>query len=195
MSPPPDHTQSRILVDRARSRDGEAISELYELYKDRLRLALSRRLGPAYRGALLDSEDAVHDAILAALHSIEQFEYRGRGSFLAWLLVVAERQIVDKVRAIGAVKRGGSANAVSLEGIAASDATPSQVAEGQEAEVRLRRCLDSMAPHERDVVMLRRYLGLSFEEISVELQMTSVGATRALLSRAQARLAVMLESA
>lgn len=165
------------------------------MYRDRLRSALRRKLGTIYRQTLLDSEDAVQDGILAALHSIDDFEYRGRGSFLAWLLRISERQVIERVRALHAQKRDpGRVGEDKIEAVPAKGATASQVAAGAEAEQRLQRCLDRMEPHERDVVVLRRYLGLPFEAISQELHLPTPGAARALLSRAQVRLAIMLEA-
>ena len=49
-----------------------------------------------------------------------------------------------------------------------------------------------VAEKERDVIFLRRYLGLSTEEIRAELGLPTEGSVRALLSRAQARLASRL---
>jgi RNA polymerase sigma-70 factor (ECF subfamily) len=186
---------SQVLVRRARERDASAIASLYERYRDRLRAALRKKLGPRYRRALLDSEDAVHDGILAALHGIERFEYREQGSFLAWLLRVAETEVLQRLREQRAAMRDRDRE-VPLE-LAAAEAspaaTPSEVAAGHETEERIERCLAALSAQEREVIVLRRYVELSNDEIRDELGLPSAGAARALLSRAQARLAVLLE--
>lgn len=190
-----DPLASHVLVERARKRDSAAISILFDRYRDKLRRALSKRLGPQYRRGLLDSEDAVQDGILAALACLDQFEYRGSGSFLAWVLRVAEREVLQRVRHNSAQMRNPERR-VGLE--AAGDPTaaqdsPSQVAAGHETEALIQRCLEQLSEREREVIVLRRYLDLEPAEIQAELKLPSPGAMRALLSRAQARLASLLE--
>ncbi len=186
---------SHVLVERARNRDSAAISILFDRYRDQLRLALRRRLGDNYRRALLDSEDAVQDGILAALSDLDQFEYRGSGSFLAWVLRVAEREVLQRLRTQRAQKRDQRRQVALDQGTnpAAEQASPSQVAAGRETEELIQRCLEQLGEREREVIVLRRYLDLTADEIHVEMKLPTPGAARALLSRAQARLAAALD--
>lgn len=190
------HLSSLALVERARQHDARAIAELYDRSRDRLRRALRRRLGSSFAQAQVDSEDAVHDGIVAALKKIDQFEYRGQGSFLAWLLRVTENELRMRVRAQHAERRDvrRERELDEAHGVATPDASPSQVAAGNEAEALLQRALARMPDRERDVIVLRRYMDMDATEIAEELALPSRGAARALLSRAQAKLAVLLES-
>lgn len=175
--------------------DSGAVAVLYERYRDKLRLALRRKLGPSYRRALLDSEDAVQDGILAAMASLDRFEYQGEGSFLAWVLRVSEREILQRLRAQRAQMRD-SGREVALENLSEprmAAPTPSEVAQGHEAEERVQACLECLPEQFREVIVLRRYLDLSTEEIRVEMKLPTIGAVRAMLSRAQTRLAVLLD--
>lgn len=186
---------SHVLVERARNRDSAAISILFDRYRDKLRSALRKRLGDTYRRGLLDSEDAVQDGILAALSDLDKFEYRGSGSFLAWVLRVAEREVLQRLRAQRAQMRDRSRQ-VELEVAGdptAGDDTPSQIAAGNETEALIQSCLEQLEDREREVIVLRRYLDLTAEEIHVEMKLPTPGAARALLSRAQARLAALLD--
>lgn len=192
-----DQVSSLVLVKRAQRRDPRAISALFERYRDRLRGALRKKLGDKYRRALLDSEDAVQDGILAALGSIERFEYRESGSFLAWLLRLAETEVLQRLRSQRALMRDRDRE-VALDAARhepGQDASPSEIAAGRETEAMIARCLEQLAAREREVIVLRRYLELSTDEIQEELGLPTAGAVRALLSRAQARLAVLLEEA
>ena len=188
---------TRNLVERALAQDRAAIELLFVRYRDRLRAALRKLLGPQYRVLLADSEDATQDAILSALRRLQSFEYRGDGSFLAWLLKGAEFEIVRRLRALSAQKRTGDRERRSLDGDLA-EAVPSReagpVERQHEAELleRVREALQQLPDREREVIVLRRYLELEVDEIQAELGLTSEGAVRALLSRAQARLAGLL---
>lgn len=188
---------TRSLVSRALEQDREAIDALFRRYRDRLRAALRKLIGPKYRLLLADSEDATQDAILSALRRLHQFEYRGDGSFLAWLLKGAEYEIVRRVRALEARKRTADGAVLGLDSaveqaVASKDATPSQVHDESELAERIREALQKLPDREREVIVLRRYLELDTAEICDELGLPTEGAVRALLSRAQARLSGLL---
>jgi RNA polymerase sigma-70 factor, ECF subfamily len=188
---------TRNLVSRALEQDRDAIDLLFQRYRDRLRGALRKLIGPKYRLLLADSEDATHDAILSALRRLHQFEYRGDGSFLAWLLKGAEYEIVRRIRAIETQKRGGHGGLVPLDDhhehqVAAKDATPPQLHDETELSERIRQALQQLPDREREIIVLRRYLELDTDEICAEMGLPTEGAVRALLSRAQARLSGLL---
>ena len=188
---------TRNLVSRALDQDREAIDLLFQRYRDRLRNALRKLIGPKYRVLMADSEDATHDAILSALRRLHQFEYRGEGSFLAWLLKGAEYEIVRRIRALDTKKRTATGGLVGLdenveEMIAGKDATPSQVHDETELAERVRVALQQLPDREREIIVLRRYLELDTNEICAEMGLPTEGAVRALLSRAQARLSGLL---
>lgn len=188
---------TRNLVSRALSNDREAIEALFLRYRDRLRAALRKLVGPKYRLVLADSEDATQDAILSALRRLNQFEYRGDGSFLAWLLKGAEFEIVRRVRAIEAQKRSASTGQVDLDTqlarvIPGREPSPADVLDEQEMAERVRQALSQLPDREREVIVLRRYLELDTEEICAEMGLPTAGSVRALLSRAQARLSGLL---
>ncbi len=202
MAPSSDETDflsSQVLVRRACLQDEEALGLLFERYREPLRRALRKSLGSRYRECLLDSEDAVQDGILAALADLKQFEYRGEGSFLAWLLRVAERKVLMRLRHRGRLKRDGG-RVGHLQSILGEGrdpigkmADPWEEAAGRELEERIRACLEKLGEREREVIVLRRYFGWSAAKIREEMELVSPGAARALLSRAQAKLAVLLE--
>ncbi len=190
-----ENTQN--LIARALQQDRAAIETLFERYRERLRQALRKLVGPKYRLVLADSEDATQDAILSALRRLSQFEYRGEGSFLAWLLKGAEFEILRRIRALETRKRRGMANDVELDTklarlIPGDDQSPAQIVGEQEMAERVREALTRLPDREREVIMLRRYLDLDYDEICNELGLPSPGAVRALLSRAQARLSGLL---
>lgn len=189
--------QTRSLVSKALQQDREAIDLLFQRHRERLRAALRKLIGPKYRLLLADSEDATQDAILSALRRLHLFEYRGEGSFLAWLLKGAEYEIMRRIRSLEAQKRSAKGGILSLDAhdedlLPANDPSPSQVHDESELAERIRQALQQLPDREREIIVLRRYLDLSTEEICVELGLPTEGAVRALLSRAQARLAGLL---
>ena len=188
---------TRNLVNRALEQDRDAIDLLFQRYRDRLRTALRKLIGPKYRVLMADSEDATHDAILSALRRLHQFEYRGEGSFLAWLLKGAEYEIIRRIRALETKKRSAVGGVVELddggaEHVPANQATQSEVHDETELAERISIALQQLPDREREIIVLKRYLELDTNEICAEMGLATEGAVRALLSRAQARLAGLL---
>ncbi|HZT56511.1 MAG TPA: RNA polymerase sigma factor [Burkholderiaceae bacterium] len=188
---------TRSLVSRALQNDRDAVDVLFQRYRDRLRSGLRKLIGPKYRILMADSEDAAQDAILSALRRLHQFEYRGDGSFLAWLLKGAEFEVVRRIRALETQKRSAKGGIVQLDTEAGhvvpdKDRSPSEALDEQELAERVRQALQQLPDREREVIVLRRYLELDTEEICAEMGLPTAGAVRALLSRAQARLAGLL---
>ena len=187
---------TRILVDRALAQDRDAIDKLFARYRDRLRSGLRKLIGPKYRALLADSEDATQDAILSALRRLHKFEYRGEGSFLAWLLKGAEYEIMGRIRALEAKKRTADGAMIALDAagdiLPSKEASASQIHDEAEMAERIRDALQQLPDREREIIVLRRYMELDTAEICEEMGLPTEGAVRALLSRAQARLAGLL---
>lgn len=182
---------TRFLVRRAQGDDRDALATLLSRYRGRLRSALQRMFGDTLQRGQMDSDDAAQDAIVAAMNGIHGFEHRGEGSFLAWLLQTARNEVRQRLRAEQARKRGGDGR-VDLDVVSeprSAEPSPSQVAGVRELEERVQAALARLPADEREVIVLRRYLDAEFDEIAAELDLPTAGAARALLSRAQSRLA------
>jgi RNA polymerase sigma-70 factor (ECF subfamily) len=187
---------TRTLVIRAQEHDSDAVAELFRRHRDRLYYAVRKYLGPTYRRTVADTEDVVHGAILSALRRIQDFDYRGEGSFLAWLLRSADFEVRTLLRK-SARQKLRQGNLPDSEGTPSDEpvadlTSPSEAAARREEEERVRACLESLPVREHDIILLRRYLALDMGTICAEMDLPSPGAGRALLSRAQARLAGLL---
>lgn len=185
---------TQVLIERAQAADGDATNALFLRYRKRLRRGLSRMTAGTLATLSIESEDLLQDAMLAALRGIGSFEYRGEGSFLAWLLQTARHELLHRVRAANAKKRAGNHLSWSRTGEPrGDDASPSEVAIGNEVEVQIQRCVARLPERERTALVLARYLESSTDEIMRQMELPTPGAARALLSRAQARLARLLD--
>jgi RNA polymerase sigma-70 factor (ECF subfamily) len=132
----------------------------------------------------------------------ERFQYPGEQQFLAWLYTTARRKISNRVRDLGRDKRdarreiGGLAESAMAElGAAyARVSSPSGRALRAEEIARLEAAIDRLPEEQREVVTLAHLAGLSRAEIGEQMGKTEE-AVRALLHRAKARLAILLEDA
>ena len=196
---PLDPSDIQALIEPARKGDRDAIDQLFAHYAPIVQRGLRKMIGERYRLLLGDSDDAAQDALLVAFSKLDRFDPDQGGSFGGWLLRIAELEILVRLRSERTQKRG-SGQVGHLESHAnfnpeGGEPTPSQHARGHELEERLQECMEQLPENEREVLRLKRYLGLSHEEIRVELGLPSAGAARALLSRALVRLAELLGTA
>ncbi len=167
------------LIEKIAAGDRGAFDELYVRYA-RAVLGLSlRRLGDRGR-----AEDAVQDAFAAIWRSARTYD-RSRGTGATWLYAVARNAIVD-----GARKRPDpTAEAPDLPEL--SDGPPEQ-AETAWVAWRVHRALESLPEHERPVIELAYWSGLSQSEIAEFLHIP-LGTVKTRTRSALARLADVLE--
>jgi RNA polymerase sigma-70 factor (ECF subfamily) len=167
------------LIERVGHGDREAFEELYRRYtRPVLGLAL-RRLGDRGR-----AEDAVQDAFTAIWRSAGSYDpERGQGG--AWLYTVARNAIVD-----GARRRLEPAMEIPDE--ASGERGPDERAEASWLAWRVHAALERLPDHERPVIELAYWGGLSQSEIAAKLGIP-LGTIKTRTRSALARLADLLE--
>jgi RNA polymerase sigma-70 factor (ECF subfamily) len=167
------------LIERVGQGDRVAFEELYRRYtRPVLGLAL-RRLGDRGR-----AEDAVQDAFTAIWRSAGSYDpERGQGG--AWLYTVARNAIVD-----GARRRFEPAMEIPDE--PSRDRGPDERAEASWLAWRVHAALERLPEHERPVIELAYWGGLSQSEIAAKLGIP-LGTIKTRTRSALARLADLLE--
>jgi RNA polymerase sigma-70 factor, ECF subfamily len=161
------------LIQRVGAGDRAAFEELYRRYtRSVLGLAL-RRLGDRGR-----AEDALQDAFAAVWRSARSYD-PARGTGGAWLYTVARNAIVD-----GARRKPEPALEPPDE--ASTQRGPDERAEAAWLSWRVHRALGALPEHERAVIELAYWRGLSQSEIAAALDVplgTVKTRTRSALSR------------
>jgi RNA polymerase sigma-70 factor, ECF subfamily len=167
------------LIERVGDGDRDAFEELYRRYtRPVLGLAL-RRLGDRGR-----AEDALQDAFAAIWRSASSYD-RARGQGGAWLYTVARNAIVD-----GARKRPEPPMDAPDE--PSPDGGPDERAEASWLAWRVHSAIELLPEHERPVIELAYWGGLSQSEISAFLDVP-LGTIKTRTRSALARLADLLE--
>ena len=167
------------LIERVGGGDRDAFEELYRRYtRPVLGLAL-RRLGDRGR-----AEDALQEAFAAIWRSASSYNpARGQGG--AWLYTVARNAIVDGVR-----KRPEPPMDAPDE--PSPDGGPDERAEASWLTWRVHSAIELLPEHERPVIELAYWGGLSQSEISTFLDVP-LGTVKTRTRSALARLADLLE--
>lgn len=168
------------LIERVAGRDRDAFEELYRRYaRAVLGLAL-RRLGDRGR-----AEDATQEAFAAVWRSAGSFD-RTRGGGAPWLYAVARNAIVDGLR------RRPDPTVAEPPEIPSGGPDPGASAEAAWIAWRVHRALATLPEHERQLIELAYFSGLSQSEVASFLQIP-LGTVKTRTRAALARLADELE--
>jgi RNA polymerase sigma-70 factor, ECF subfamily len=167
------------LIERVGGGDRDAFEELYRRYtRPVLGLAL-RRLGDRGR-----AEDALQDAFAAVWRSARTYD-PARGAGGAWLYTVARNSIVD-----GARRRPEPVAELPDQPDAA--AGPPEQVEASWLSWRVHRAIEDLPEHERPVIELAYWGGLSQSEVAEFLDVP-LGTVKTRTRSALSRLAALLD--
>lgn len=148
-----------------------------------------------------DVEDISQEVFVAAVRNVRTFE--GRSAIQTWLFRIAVNKTRDFLEKRGAAKRGGGRLPVSLDApdpdtgltldLPADARGPDQLLAGAEQGACLRRALDALGDPCREVLELRYFGDLSYEEIARALGLT-IKAAGSRLHKCLGRLGVIMSS-
>lgn len=167
-------TSTFELINRIKSGDQEAFSQLFDKYRPRLAALIHYRLSPEQRLAL-GVDDILQETFFRGFRDCSQFTYQGPGSFLRWLSQIANHIITDQVRHQGRQKRQGGERVPfrsksNPDGVELADSkTPSRILSEDERVRALLKLFDALPEDYRQVILLARIEGLSTEEIAERL--------------------------
>jgi RNA polymerase sigma factor (sigma-70 family) len=183
---PADATYS--LLERAKSGDREALEVLFTRHIPTLRRWASGRL-PRWARDVADTQDLVQDTVLQVFKRVEAFEPRGDGALQAYLRQAVMNRIRNEFRS---KRRRPSIE--HLDEQAPSDHTsPLEAAIRQQQLDRYDAALSRLSEQERDLIVARVEVGLTYEEIAEALAKPSWNAARMATARALLRLAEELK--
>ena len=170
------------LLDRARRREPQAFTQLYEVTRRRVFGYLLARVGETSA-----AEDLLQDVYLAGLEGIERFRGRSEGEFVAWLLQIARSKFTDRLRYR---YRHPETLPGETEGLAPPE-DPMTAIDQRDRQRVIAVALDRLTAEQRDVVVIRMVMDFDLEQ-TARLMHKSVGSIKALQHRALARLATIL---
>jgi RNA polymerase sigma-70 factor, ECF subfamily len=181
----PTEAESSVeLLVRARAGDSQALDNLFARYLPRLERWAHGRLPPWARDAR-ETQDLVQDTLTQVFLKLQAFEPRHEGAFYAYMRQALMNRVRDEIRR---AHRHGPAEVLDT---AKSDLGPSPLEEaiGQETLERYEAALDRLRQEDREAIIMRIEMGLSYEEIVKALGKPSVAAAHMAVSRALVKLA------
>jgi RNA polymerase sigma-70 factor, ECF subfamily len=151
-----DDASAEELLCRVARGDDRAFERLYDVVAGRV-LSLIRRVLRDHA----QSEEVTQEVLVEVWRTAARFD-PGRGSALAWVLTMAHRRAVDRVRsAQAATRREDLAARRDVE--TPFDAVSEQVAARIEQR-QVRRCLSTLTDLQRESILLGYFTGYTYPE-------------------------------
>ena len=196
-------TQSLDLVRSAQAGSDAALDRLFTRYYERVRRVVRMRLGRKLRGAL-ESGDILQETFAVAVKGFDRFEMREEASLINWLSKLAERQIIAAADYHGAKKRDRDME-VAMDGPTTgsqpseyrmefgTDAPgPREMAEADEQAQIVEQAMEELSDEYRELLILRNYVGASWEHIAEAIGSPSADAARMMHARGMIELGKQL---
>ena len=176
------------LLERAKGGDREALELLFTRHIPSLRRWASGRL-PRWTRDIAETEDLVQETVLQVFKRVEAFEPRGDGALQAYLRQALMNRIRNEFR-----HKGRRPSFEDLDDQAPGDHTsPLEAAIRQQQLDRYDAALARLSEQDRDLIVARVEVGLTYEEMAEALGKPSWNAARMATARALLRLAEELK--
>jgi RNA polymerase sigma-70 factor (ECF subfamily) len=151
-----------VLVNLYRNGDEKAFEILVRRYKSRVYTAIYLIVKDSYT-----AEDLLQDTFIKAIGTIKSDRYNEEGKFLPWLMRIAHNLAIDYFRRDKRyptiVMEDGSNVFDSLD---FSEDSAESIQIKQESHARLREMIDKLPAVQREVLIMRHYGDMSFQEIA-----------------------------
>jgi RNA polymerase sigma-70 factor (ECF subfamily) len=177
----PDADQTQLLLQEARGGDRRAVEELLAGHRPYLRRLVELRLDPRLRSRV-DASDVVQEAQLEAARRLAGYLQGPPMPFRLWLRELAyDRLVMLRRRHLGAARRSVGREVALPEGpslhfargLLDAGPTPSQQMQQQELADRVRAAVARLPTADREVLLMRTFEDLSFEEVAYLLGVTA----------------------
>lgn len=153
----------QVLLNNYLSGDRAAISQLIDRHTHRVRDYI--------RMMVKDNDvadDILQETFIKAVRVIDEGRYADTGKFLSWILRIAHNQVIDHFRSQKNAKTVSESDAGynMLGTLRFAERTVEDAMISSQIEEDVRRLIDRLPAEQREVVMMRYYSGLSFQEIA-----------------------------
>lgn len=156
-----DKRSDRALISAYKEGDERAISTIIERHRRKIYnyiylLVKDRDI----------ADDIFQDLFIKVINSLRADKYNDNGKFMSWVLRIAHNLVIDHFRS---VKTKGAVSADStmvLNDKKLSDSSVEDKMITSQNESDIRKLVDHLPIEQREVVIMRHYMNMSFKEIA-----------------------------
>ena len=159
----------RVLLNNYLLGDRSAISELIESHSNRVR---------NYIGMMVKDDDIADDifqeTFIKAVKVIDEGRYTDSGKFLSWILRIAHNRVLDHFRRQKSSRQVNESEAGYdvIGTLRFAEPTTEDEMVHSEMEQTIRDLVELLPDEQREVVRLRYYSKLSFQEIAEQTEVS-----------------------
>ena len=159
----------KVLLNNYLSGDSAAISQLIDRH--------SRRVRDYIRMMVKDADvadDVLQETLIKVVRVIDEGRYVDNGKFLSWVLRIAHNQVIDYFRSQKSAKTINESDAGynMLGTLRFAERTVEDNIISEQIEADVRRLVEHLTDEQREVVKLRYFSGLSFQEIADQTEVS-----------------------
>jgi len=184
VAPPADPNSSFKLLARAKGGDQLAIELLCSRYLKRLETWAHGRLPPWAR-SYIDTEDIAQETLVQVIRRLDQFEPKHEGAFQGYVFRTMINRVLDEMRRANRKPAGSPLDSQQLS----DSPSPFELAVEQQLRARYESALLRLNETDRDAIVARIELELSWSEVVLALEKPSTAAAQMAVSRALVKLA------
>ena len=177
----PDETLG--LLTAVRAGDEQALNQLLARYVPELRRWASGRL-PGWARDISDTHDLVQETVFRVFKKLDGFDYRGEGALRAYLRQALINRIRNEIRRARSRPAGEELDSAAVD----PSRSPVEAAISEQERARYEAALARMKPDDRELIVARVELGLTYQEMVTMLGKPSPDAARMAVARALVRL-------
>ncbi len=184
-------TESTLsLLALARAGDAEALDRVFARAMPPLKRWARGRL-PRWARDIVDTDDLVQETVIGTLRRIDVFEVRNDGALTAYLRQAVMNRVRNEIR-----NRKRHPGTAALDSDLEDDGqSPLEALIGRRTVEAYETALAELEPGERELVIGRVELGLSYAELAEAQNRPSPAAARMAVARALVKLARHLDPA
>ncbi len=183
-------TTDEQLVERAQAGDGEAFGEVVRRWERKI-----YALAYGITGSVEEARDATQETFIAAYRNLARF--RGEAQVSSWLHRIAVNQCISRQRRARVRGETGLDEEVEAgrEHLLSNgrEASPANASESKQGAEAVRRAVASLPQELREVVLMKEFEELTFQEIADALQIP-LSTVKSRLYTALRQLRLKLES-
>jgi RNA polymerase sigma-70 factor (ECF subfamily) len=184
--PAPDSVNTQRLLEQVHAGDRQALDRLFAQHRPYLHQLVELRLDPKLRQRV-DPSDVVQETHLEAVRRLASYLEQPALPFRLWLrqlaydrlLLAHRRHVKAACRAVGEeVALPERSSLLLAQQLLAGGSTPSQQLAQEELARRVRQAVAQLPETDREILLMRTFEGLSFEEVGYLLAIDPAAARK-----------------
>lgn len=175
------------LLARAQQGDAQAVDELFDRHREYLHAVVSLRMDRQMQSRV-DASDIIQETYLQTSRRMDDYLRRRPMPFRLWLrksayeclIQLRRRHVGAQQRAVAAELPLPAASSAAHAALAPADSatTPSQCLIKFELAERVRQAMGALDEHDREILLMRTYEGLTNQEASLVLDLEADAASK-----------------